>query len=300
MISFNQLLDGLKIEMTPFAICEVRQGTALPLNEDAIHIHYVLEGDGVVMRKGVADTPLPVHSVLIVPPEVKYVMACVSRGPVRYPEPRCRPLPGGWDWIEIGEGEPGLVVACARLIATHQGTMGLFEFLREPLVREMGDEPAFGDAMNLLLKELAFPKAGTPAMASILMKQCLILLLRRYWEDDSESASWLDALRHPQLGQAIGRMAQDLRSRLSLEGLAQEVGMSRATFAELFRKTFGRPPMEYLKEMRLHRAAELLATTDLAVKEIADRVGFESRSHFTRAFKEFSGLQPTEYRSSRN
>lgn len=298
MITFDQLLDGLQIQLTPFAVCELRSGASLPLADPAVHIHYVLHGEAVVVRRGVADQALPLHSVMIVPPELKVSVTCSAVRPVPCPEPRCRPLPGGWEWIEVGEGEPGAVLACAHIQATHQGAIGLFEYLREPVVRGMSDEPAFRDAMELLLKELAYPKAGTPALASILMKQCLILLLRRYWMDGAEPAPWLAALRHPQLGKAIAAMNQDLRGSFTLDRLADIAGMSRAAFAGQFRRTFGRPPMEFLKEMRLNRAAELLSTTDLPVKVIADKVGFESRSHFTRAFKAFSGQQPMEYRTA--
>lgn len=298
MISFNQLLDGLQIRLTPFAVCEIRKGASLPLTDPAVHIHYVLQGEAVVLRRGAPDERLPLHSVMVVPPGLKVRLACGADHLQASPEVQCKPLPGGWDWIDVGEGEPGAVVACAHLQATHQGTIGLFDHLREPIICEMVDQPALHDAMELLVKELAWPKPGTPALASILMKQSLILLLRRYWENDSEPPPWLAALRHPQLGKALGAMTQELRSSYSLERLAEIAGMSRASFASQFRKTFGRPPMEYLKEMRLNRAAELLATTDLPVKIIADRVGFESRSHFTRAFKAFAGLQPLEYRSS--
>jgi transcriptional regulator GlxA family with amidase domain len=56
--------------------------------------------------------------------------------------------------------------------------------------------------------------------------------------------------------------------------------------------------MDFLKELRLGRAARLLETTDLPVKTIAARVGFSSRSHFSRAFKAAMHLEPTAYRAS--
>ena len=55
--------------------------------------------------------------------------------------------------------------------------------------------------------------------------------------------------------------------------------------------------MDYLKTLRLRRAAELLSGSDLPIKVVTGRVGFESRSYFTRAFRAFSGLHPTEYRT---
>jgi transcriptional regulator GlxA family with amidase domain len=73
-------------------------------------------------------------------------------------------------------------------------------------------------------------------------------------------------------------------------------GMSRSAFSEHFSKTFGRTAMEFVKGVRLRRAAELLVTTKRPIKAIAVDVGYHSRSHFTRAFKETHGLNPAAYR----
>jgi transcriptional regulator GlxA family with amidase domain len=83
----------------------------------------------------------------------------------------------------------------------------------------------------------------------------------------------------------------------TLQSLADIAGMSRATFAEHFRKAFGRTPMDHLKEVRLRRAARYLAATDLPVKTVAARVGFDSRSYFSRAFKAFAGIDPAGFRA---
>ncbi len=74
--------------------------------------------------------------------------------------------------------------------------------------------------------------------------------------------------------------------------------MSRAAFAERFRATFERSPMAFLRDLRLRRAARLLAETDLPVKTVAGRVGFASRSHFSRAFKASFGADPAAYRAT--
>jgi AraC-like DNA-binding protein len=55
--------------------------------------------------------------------------------------------------------------------------------------------------------------------------------------------------------------------------------------------------MDFVKEVRMRRAARFLAATDLPVKTIASRVGFESRSYFSRAFKAFAGVDPAGFRA---
>ena len=72
--------------------------------------------------------------------------------------------------------------------------------------------------------------------------------------------------------------------------------MSRSAFSKHFSETFGRTAMDFVKEVRLRRAAELLLTTSRPIKAIAADVGYHSRSHFTRAFKESHGLHPAAFR----
>ena len=68
--------------------------------------------------------------------------------------------------------------------------------------------------------------------------------------------------------------------------------------AERFKAAYGRTAIDCLKEIRLRRAAHLLTATDLPVKTIASRIGFESRSYFSRAFKDFTGIDPAGYRAN--
>jgi AraC-like DNA-binding protein len=297
MLSFDQFLDGLQIRLKPFAICDIRNGAGLPIQDEVAHVHYVLRGSAHVLCRGPGTLPFPKDHVLIIPPKVGVRIVSGKRARFEFPTPVCQAISGGWDWIEVGEGSSGAVLACGKLEVTHQGALGLFDRLEKPLVEDVSEELSFKDAIRLLLAELAFPKPGTQVLAATLMKQCLIVLLRRYWQDEAGPAPWLSSLKDPQLGQAVLAMADKPEAPHTLQDLAEISGMSRATFAEHFKRTYGRTPMDYLKTLRLRRAADLLSGSDLPVKVVTGRVGFESRSYFTRAFRAFSGLHPTEYRA---
>jgi transcriptional regulator GlxA family with amidase domain len=54
--------------------------------------------------------------------------------------------------------------------------------------------------------------------------------------------------------------------------------------------------MQFVAKVRLDHARELLRTTDLPVKVVAARVGFQDRSHFSRAFRQAHGADPSQYR----
>ena len=106
------------------------------------------------------------------------------------------------------------------------------------------------------------------------------------------------ALEDPQLSGALEQMINEPGRRFTLEFLAESAGMSRSAFAQRFVAAFGRSPMDFLKELRLQRAALLLRSTNRPVKSIADQVGFESRSHFSRSFTSHFGASPADFRNT--
>lgn len=74
--------------------------------------------------------------------------------------------------------------------------------------------------------------------------------------------------------------------------------MSRARFADRFATLVGVPPIAYLTSWRLMKARALLASSHLAMEEVAARRGYASVSSFTRRFKTAFGIGPGSYRSS--
>lgn len=299
MLLLDQLLRELEIGIETFAICEVRPGSCLVLEEDKMAtIHYVLSGNGIAQPMNGPAISLTAQTVVIAPAGTCMVVSPGWQRQMTISEPECRPLPGGWDWVTVGVGEGGLVLVCGALAATHRHVMGLFDHLQAPLVQNVSNDVAFRDPFHRLLDELSAQRPGAKALADLLMKECLVELLRRICETGECREPWLAALESPRLSKAIGAMLDRPEDPFSLEQLADIAGMSRASFAERFKKAFGRTAMEFLKELRLRRAARLLETTDLPVKTIAARVGFSSRSHFSRSFKAVMNIEPTAYRAS--
>ena len=295
----DKLLEGLNVGVAPFAICEVRQDASLVVEDaEAASVHYVLAGHGYARQAGGAAQELAPHAVIIAPPGVRLLVGADDWGAADQPSPRCRPLPGGWEWSVAGDGAPGLLLACGAVRAMHCQTAGLFDYLPAPLIESVADDPDFRDPFKRLLSELAAPKPGTRSLAEALMKTCLIVLLRRQCESGECRVPWLAALEHPRLSRAISALLAHPERPHSLDSLAELSGMSRASFASHFRQAFGRTAMDLLREIRLRRAAELLRTTDLPIKSVAGQVGISSRSYFSRAFKALTGEDPAHYRAS--
>ncbi len=300
MLTFDQLCRGLEIDISAFAICEVRQDATFVLSEDTdTAIHYVLSGEGVAWRPTGEARALTPHSVMIVPPGSRLTITSDPDRRFNLAEPTCEPLAGGWTLLTVGEASPGLTLACGYVQAHYMQVVMLFDYLRQPMIQSVAEDRTFREPFHHLLEELSDPKPGTKVLAEMLMKQCMIALLRNQSETTGECfVPWLAALGDRSLGRALAAMLDAPEAGHTLESLGEIAGMSRGVFAERFKEAFGRTAIDCLKEIRLRRAAQLLTATDLPVKTIAFRVGFDSRSYFSRAFKDFSGVDPAGYRAN--
>lgn len=85
---------------------------------------------------------------------------------------------------------------------------------------------------------------------------------------------------------------------IRIEWLANELGIHRSHFSNAFRLEYGMSPKQYLTRLRMSKAAELLRDTSLPVNEIALTIGYPELFAFTRAFVNYYGLPPSEYRKN--
>jgi len=85
---------------------------------------------------------------------------------------------------------------------------------------------------------------------------------------------------------------------LSLESVSDLLGMNASYLSVLFKKCTGTNFVDYLTDLKIAAAKELLEDPLRSASEIANLTGYESASYFTRAFKKNTGMTPTEYRSS--
>ena len=86
---------------------------------------------------------------------------------------------------------------------------------------------------------------------------------------------------------------QDLPTLAELGSLS---GLSRTYFSQVFKETTGMKLQEYITEVRLKKAKNLLSNIDLKIKEVAYETGFKDPNYFCRTFKRKMGLNPTNWR----
>jgi len=87
-----------------------------------------------------------------------------------------------------------------------------------------------------------------------------------------------------------------MKDQLSLDEMAQSVGLSTAHFARMFRKSTGETPHQFVLRQRLERAKAMLRAPDARVLDVAVACGFKTQQHFAQVFRDFCGISPTRYR----
>lgn len=101
------------------------------------------------------------------------------------------------------------------------------------------------------------------------------------------------------LRRAIDYMENHFAEKLPIPQIAQAAGFNSQYFCSYFKKYTRSTPVEYLTNLRIRRAKELLRRTDLSVLEVANQSGFENVSFFIQKFKKATGKTPLAYRKSK-
>jgi AraC-like DNA-binding protein len=95
---------------------------------------------------------------------------------------------------------------------------------------------------------------------------------------------------------ALAYVRDNLSQPLTVADMAEQVSLSPSAFAHLFRDVTGKSPYQFVKELRLDRARELLVDGEMPVATVSKQVGYSSASHFISEFRRRFGMTPRAYR----
>jgi AraC-like DNA-binding protein len=178
----------------------------------------------------------------------------------------------------------------------------------QPLMRALPDvmhvpaDPVAGRdvaaLVELLAREVGVHSAGSRSAAARLIDLLLIAAIRRWLETRTADGqpSWLTALHDPMMCRVLAAMHERPGEQWSLDLLAREAHVSRATLARRFAEAVGEPPLAYLARWRMQIATQRLKHSDDTIGTIARDVGYSSEFAFNRAFARHRGQPPGRYR----
>jgi AraC family transcriptional activator of mtrCDE len=293
----EKLFENLALTIDPFATCKLADGWRLRLPiRDWVTLHFILEGDGELRLGSGEFLALSSNSLAVMPPGLPHALQCGSVSNETGVDGQGDPQAPLCELVAGPSDQPRLTVACGRIQARYAGGIGLFDHLREAIVLDFGSSPQMRGIFETLIDEYQRSGPASAAMMSALMSQCLIQVLRRVSQQADRALPWLSALDDPRLARVIETILNHPEQHHTLDVLASIAHMSRSTFTRHFEQSFGRTPMDYLRDIRLRRAAQLLRIKGLSIDGVASKVGFASRSHFSHAFHDQFGCSPASFR----
>lgn len=127
----------------------------------------------------------------------------------------------------------------------------------------------------------------------------LVLLLFQHCPAVAEKAPSEKTLRSGARVKTMLHFIQEhYGDELTLADIAQSANLSENECLRCFRAVIGVTPIQYVKQVRLQRSAELLMTTDQRISDIGAACGFQEMSYFSKIFREWKGCTPGEFRKS--
>jgi AraC-like DNA-binding protein len=107
-----------------------------------------------------------------------------------------------------------------------------------------------------------------------------------------------NATRYGQIARVLRKIHKEYASDLEVASLAQEANMGASVFHQAFKEVTATSPVQYVKQIRLHRARMLLTVEGVTAQEAARRVGYASPTQFSREYRRMFGVTPATDRSA--
>jgi len=207
----------------------------------------------------------------------------------------CQPLsvivhPAGGQGILRRSGSPGW----ARCFEMRLGG-GWVDRLRECGLPQGGPPTVItGGRVNTLMAQIhveTVRPAPASAMAIGGLTLTLLAELRRYTAASSGGPPMTGWLRR-----AVALVHERYRGQVRMADIAREVGVHPVHLSRGFRRAFGLTMTDYVRDLRVHFAAEALVASPDPLPRIARSAGYQNVGHFTRSFKRATGMTPAAYR----
>jgi AraC-like DNA-binding protein len=180
-----------------------------------------------------------------------------------------------------------------RFLSPSVGASAALAAVRRPV--ELQDVGAIETLAGLLVDEISSPSRHAVYGESLVGS--IVAGLLDLPDHEAEKAN--GRLTQAQMNKLVSRIDGLSDSRLTVAEMAATVGLSESWFANVFKQTTGKTPLQWQLARRIDLAKSLLVESDLAVAEIAAQLGFTDQAHLTKAFRQIAGDTPAAWRRMR-
>lgn len=151
--------------------------------------------------------------------------------------------------------------------------------------------PLLSDQLMLLMmaRSLQYTKSGDWELSTSLFQSLTLLVLRN-------ANRTTRTINNEQVFNSIEKYIRKNLSTVTVSELSEVFGIEERTLRNLFTRTVNISPKRFIMKIRLEYAGNLLLTTTNSLNQIAVQVGFSNRYHLSKAFKDYFGISPIQYR----
>lgn len=184
--------------------------------------------------------------------------------------------------------EPKLLINLGMEIATPEDIELIphFATFQDPLILGI---------MSSLKDELEATYQGDNLYVEQLKTTLVIHLLKKYCVKKPQTPTSVDGLSKSKLRQILEYIHSHIDLEIKLTTLAEIAGVSQYYFCQLFKQSMGTTPYQYVLQLRIERAKQLLKSQEMTICDIALACGFANQSHFTKHFHKLTGTTPKAY-----
>jgi AraC family transcriptional activator of mtrCDE len=263
--------------------------------------HVVLSGECVLRVRGQDDVLLVAGDIAMLPRGDAHLLA--SSADVHDPDvsPPMNTHFNGAVTVRtnIDGGVPSLDLLCGRF--NYAPNALLIDVLPDVVTMSSAhdDVADLAHIVGMMRKEANDAGPGARSIVSALSTALFTLLLRAHLALQPATGDVLALLANPRVGSSVIAMLEQPAQKWTIDMLAARSAMSRATYMRVFGALTTDSPMSLLTRIRMQLAGTLLMRTPKSIGEIADEVGYQSESAFSRNFREAYGVGPGKYRQGR-
>ncbi|MCI8308484.1 MAG: AraC family transcriptional regulator [Lachnospiraceae bacterium] len=240
-----------------------------PGARDKFLIHFVLSGKGEFRSNGQVYN-LQKNQAFIIYPDREVMYKADSLDP--------------WTYIWVGFH--------GTLVNSYLNSAGITE---KTDVIDIPEDSSIPDIIKRMLK------ANVLTYSNELLRQALLLeLLSTLISYKQDSGNESDSYCYPHAvytEQAIRYIEKEYMYDISVVDIAKQIGITRSYLAKCFNNTVNMSPKQYIIKYRMEKACEFLKTTNMNITETAEAVGYTNSLTFSKAFKNYFGVSPAEWRN---
>lgn len=252
----------------------------------------VIDGNCRLAVEGQEAIALEAGDFVLMPATPGFTLSSFEAAAPVHIDPKLAPAPEGEVRHGMRDGPPDVRLLGGYFVFDSPDAALLVSLL--PTLVHVRGVDRLSVLVRLVGQESSEERSGRELVLTRLVEVLRVEALRSSSGEDAPPGL-LRGLADARLALAMRQLHADPARPWTVTQLAQKAALSRSAFFDRFTRAVGLPPMEYLLAWRMALAKNLLKHRELAIAEVAERVGYSSASTFSTAFSRHVGLPPGRF-----